>query len=64
MFKLAEQRGELNPALTPRHCRFIMIGTLRGLSEFHLGGVDLSGTDLMDRWIDTLIRGVVNDRGS
>lgn len=59
MFELAAKRGELNPELTPRHCRFIMIGTLRGISEMHLGGVNLSTNDIMDKWIDTLIRGMV-----
>lgn len=59
MFAIAQERGELDPNLTPRHARFVMIGTLRGLSESHLGGLDLSEGDLMDRWIDTLIRGMV-----
>lgn len=58
MFAQAESRGELDPNLTPRHCRFIMIGTLRGLSEMHLSGLDLTANDIMDRWIDTLIRGM------
>lgn len=59
MFKLAAERGELHPGLTPRHARFIMIGTLRGISEMHLSGLDLSTNDIMDKWIDTLIRGMV-----
>ncbi|MBB4614259.1 TetR/AcrR family transcriptional regulator [Novosphingobium taihuense] len=61
MFLLAEQRGELHSDLTPRHCRFIMIGTLRGLSETYLSGVDLSTEDLTDRWISAVVRGMVKD---
>lgn len=59
MFERAAQRGELTPALTPRHARFIMIGTLRGISEMHLSGMDITSNDIMDRWIDALIRGIV-----
>lgn len=59
MFTLAQQNGELNPDLTPRHCRFIMIGTLRGISETHLSGFDLSSNDMMDKWVESLIRGIV-----
>lgn len=59
LFERAARRGELDENLTPRHCRFIMIGTLRGISEMHLSGLDLSANDIMDRWIDTLIRGMV-----
>lgn len=59
MFVVAQERGELNPDLTPRHCRFIIIGTLRGISEMHLSGLDLSSNDVMDKWIDSLIRGIV-----
>ncbi|MGE5722131.1 MAG: TetR/AcrR family transcriptional regulator, partial [Sphingomonadales bacterium] len=39
MFELAAKRGELDANLTPRHCRIIMIGTLRGISEMHLSGL-------------------------
>lgn len=63
MFEQAASRGELHPELTPRHCRFIMIGTLRGISEMHLSGMDLSNNDIMDRWIDSLIRGMVSAEG-
>lgn len=59
MFAQAQQRGELMPQLTPRDCRFIMIATLRGLSETYLSGMDLSANKLMDRYVDTLIRGMV-----
>ncbi|PVX28636.1 TetR/AcrR family transcriptional regulator [Sphingomonas pokkalii] len=59
MFERAAERGELDPALTPRHCRFIMIGTLRGISEMHLSGLDLSSNNIMDKWVETLIRGIV-----
>ncbi|MGJ0239650.1 TetR/AcrR family transcriptional regulator [Novosphingobium fluoreni] len=64
MFVLAEARGELHPALTPRHGRFIMIGTLRGISEMYLSGVDLASNDIMDRWVETLIRGVVPEKST
>lgn len=59
MFEQAEKRGELHPDLTPRHCRFIMIGTLRGISEMHLAGMNVTADDIMDKWVDSLIRGMV-----
>lgn len=62
MFERASERGELNPDLTPRHCRFIMIGTLRGISEMYMSGVDFSKNDIMDKWIEALIRGMVVER--
>ncbi|MDO7833449.1 TetR/AcrR family transcriptional regulator [Sphingobium sp. HBC34] len=61
MFKGAAERGELNPELTPRHCRFIMIGTLRGISEMHLSGMNVTTNDIMDKWVDALIRGIAID---
>jgi AcrR family transcriptional regulator len=61
MFEQAAQRGEVNPALAPRDCRFIMIGTIRGISEMHMSGLDLSSTDIIEKWIETLIRGIVAD---
>lgn len=62
MFERAKERGELNPDLTPRHCRFIMIGTLRGISEMYMSGVDFTKSDIMDKWIEALIRGMVVER--
>ncbi len=59
MFELAAKRGELHPELTPRHCRFIMIGTLRGISEMHLSSPNLAIDDIMEKWVETLIRGMV-----
>lgn len=62
MFERAAARGELHPDLTPRHCRFIMIGTLRGISEMYMSGLSFSQNDIMEKWIDALIRGIVVDK--
>ncbi|HEY6870890.1 MAG TPA: TetR family transcriptional regulator [Novosphingobium sp.] len=59
MFERAAARGELHPDLTPRHCRFMMIGTIRGIGEMHMSGLELSSTDIIEKWIETLIRGMV-----
>lgn len=61
MFQRAIERAELSPALTTRQARFIVIGTMRSISELYISGPVRNFDDIATAWVETIIRGMVTD---
>ena len=57
MFERAVAPGELCPTLTPQQGRFIVIGTLRSISEVYISGPIRNFEKIRVAWIETIIRG-------
>ena len=61
MFERAVAPGELCPTLPPQQGRFIVIGTLRSISEVYISGPIRNFEKIRVAWIETIIRGMVVD---
>ncbi|HEY6870446.1 MAG TPA: TetR/AcrR family transcriptional regulator [Novosphingobium sp.] len=58
MFAEAAGRGELHAEVAPREARFIMIGTLRSISELYVSGDIRHFERVRGRWVEAAIRGL------
>ena len=63
IFEEAREQGDLHESLTPRHASYIMIGTIRHLTQFHVEGQFPDFDAFMDAAVEALIRGLVQDAG-
>lgn len=61
MFEAAEQRGELNDGMSPRHARFVLIGTVRSISELYTSGHVSNIDEITASWTEAVIRGLVRN---
>lgn len=59
MFAEAADRGELHPGITPRQARFVLIATMRSISELCPPGRIRDFDFIMSGWVEAVIRGLV-----